>query len=118
MNPNHNPNSGVELINAILFTMKEDAEEISTHLLGKPIGTGLAWQVCSPIRSIEKVEYGYRFITQSYNVYFVDECDFHPEPSEEHLGLFLSAQRWGGSATVGRILFSKDFNTAVLYKGA
>jgi hypothetical protein len=118
MNPNHNNNLGVELINAVVFTMQQDGEELSTHLFGKPVGMGLSWQVCSPIRSIEKVEFGYRFITRSYKAYFIDECDFQTEFNKESLDVFLKMQRWGGDADVGRILFFKDFNTAVLYKGA
>jgi hypothetical protein len=95
---------GVRLCNATLFC-RTSSEGVSTHLYGDKVNGH--WQVCSPIRSIQKVGSDFVFLTRSYNKYVVNENDFQ-EPALEEDEVYVKLQGWMGSDKVEKVFNVED----------
>ena len=66
--------NGVLLHNAVLFA-RGGKIGLTTHLFG--YRNDGAFQVCSPIRSVQEEDSAYVFVTRSYNKYIVYKTDFY-----------------------------------------
>lgn len=110
------PVYGVRLQRAYLFC-RGGKIGLTTHLYGiKESGNT---QVCSPIRSIEKIDNEYVFVTRSYNKYVVAEQDFAKvnEDSKDNLSVCLYG--WLGTDKILHVYDHTDtrIQTIALFSG-